>query len=170
MAKKIPGWVWAIVIVIVLCVAGIIAMAGAGLYFVSRQMHVQSATPATAEREFESLREQFTGREPLLEIDEDGDVVHSNIEEALRNAPPNPPQLTALHLVVWDSDNERLVKFDIPFWLMRLKQGPISVITETGHIRSRGLVLTVRDLERLGPAMLIDHRDHRGTRVLAWTQ
>lgn len=170
MATKIPGWVWAIVAVIVLFVGGIIVMAGAGLYFVSKQMHVQSATPATAEREFESLREHLKGRQPLLEIDEDGDVVRNNIDEALQTSPANPPQLTALHIVAWDAGDERLVKFDIPFWLMRLKKGPISVISDTGHIRTGNLTLTVDDLERLGPSVLIDHRDRRGTRVLAWTQ
>ncbi len=170
MATKVPGWVWAVIIVIVLFVVGIIAMAGAGLYFVSKQMHVQTATPATAEREFEALREQLKGRQPLLEIDEDGDIVRNSIDEALQTAPSNPPQLNALHVFVWDSNDEKLVRLEIPFWLMRLKKGPISIMSETGHIRTRGLVLTVDDLERLGPAVLIDHRDRRGTRVLAWTQ
>ena len=166
----VKGWVWAVIAVVALFVIGVIAMAGAGVYFVSKQMHVQTATPAAAEREFDALRDRLKGKQPLLEIDEDGDIVRNNIDEALLNAPPTPGQLAALHIVVWDAGDEKLVRLEIPFWLMRLKKGPVGLITETGHIQSRDLTLTVDDLERLGPSVLIDHRDRRGTRVLAWTQ
>ena len=48
MAGKVKTWVWVVVAVVVLGILGIIAVAGAGIYFFSR--HIQTRTVTQADR------------------------------------------------------------------------------------------------------------------------
>jgi uncharacterized membrane protein len=170
---SLPRWAWAVVVVVALFVLGIIAMAGAGVYFVTRQVQVRTATPARAETLFDESRERFKNVKPLIELDTDGDIIRSNLLEA-RDARARQggarTAVEALHVLAWDANDEKVVEVAIPFWLLRLKRGPIDVFSETAGLREAGLRITVEDLESLGPALLIDQRGRHGDRVLVWTQ
>ena len=39
-----------------------------------------------------------------------------------------------------------------------------------GNVDLAKLHLTVEDLERFGPTLILDHKDHKGSRVLVWSQ
>jgi len=39
-----------------------------------------------------------------------------------------------------------------------------------GNIDLQKLRLTVEDLERFGPTLIVDHRDMNGSRVVVWSQ
>ncbi|MGE5816004.1 MAG: hypothetical protein ACM36C_16055, partial [Acidobacteriota bacterium] len=67
-------------------------------------------------------------------------------------------------------DIAQVVLVSVPFWLLRMKRGPIDVFSNTAGLRRADLHLTVDDLESLGPQLLIDHRGRHGDRVLVWTQ
>ena len=168
-----PRWAWAVIAVVALFVIGVIAMAGAGVYFVTRQVQVRTATPARAESLFGENRERFRNVKPLIELDNDGDILRSNLrearEEAARKQGARQP-VDALHVLAWDADEEKVVQIAIPFWLLRLKRGPIEVFSETAGLREANLRITVEDIESLGPALLIDQRGRHGDRVLVWTQ
>jgi hypothetical protein len=167
-----PRWVWAVIIVVGLFVLGIIAMAGAGVYFVTRQVQVRTATPARAETLFDERRERFRNIKPLIELDTDGEIVRSNLREARAAASKTETTapLEALHVLVWDSNDEKVVQIAIPFWLLRLKRGPLDVFAETEGLRRADIRITVDDLEAIGPSLLVDQRDRDGDRVLVWTQ
>jgi uncharacterized membrane protein len=168
-----PRWVWAVVGIVILFVLGIMAMAGAGIYFVTKQVQVRTASPARAESLFDQSRERFKDAQPLIELDADGDIVRSRLREAraaaVKRGGPTP-SLDALHVMAWDANDERVVQIAIPFWLLRLKRGPIDVFSETAGLRSADLRITVDDLEALGPSLLIDQRGRHGDRVLVWIQ
>jgi uncharacterized membrane protein len=169
----VPRWIWAVIIVVALFVVGIIAMAGAGVYFVTRQVQVRTATPARADTLFDENRERFRNVKPLIELDTDGEIVGWNLKEARAAASKragSAPPLQALHVLAWDANDEKVVEIAIPFWLLRLKRGPIDVFSETEGLRRAGINITVDDLEALGPSLLVDQRDHDGDRVLVWTQ
>lgn len=170
---SVPRWVWAVVSIVVLVVLGFIAMAGAGIYFVTKQVQVRSATPAKAETLFDENRERFKNVRPLIELDTDGDILRSHLREAREAAAKRggpQPSVEALHVMAWDANDEKVVQIAIPFWLLRLKRGPIEVFSETAGLRSADLRITVDDLESLGPSLLIDQRGHDGDRVLVWIQ
>lgn len=167
---SVPRWAWAVIGVIALFVIGMIALAGAGVYFVTRQVQVREASPARAESLFERNRERFKGTRPLIELDTDGDVLRSRLDEARARAHARSASLDALHVLAWDADNEKVVQLAIPFWLLRLKRGPIDVFADTAGLGRANLRITVDDLEAMGPSLLIDHRGRHGDRVLIWTQ
>ncbi|HSL21965.1 MAG TPA: hypothetical protein VK886_10550 [Vicinamibacterales bacterium] len=165
-----PRWAWAIIIVIALAVIGIVAMAGAGIYFVTRQVQVREATPANAASLFEEHRVPFKDATPLIELDSDGDIRRSRLAEAVERRRDPAPPVEALHVLAWDANDEKVVEVAIPFWLLRLKRGPIDVFSDTAGLRRADIRITVDDLEALGPSLLVDHRDRNGDRVLVWTQ
>jgi hypothetical protein len=167
---SLPRWAWAAIVIVALCIISIIAMAAAGVYFVSQQVQITEASPAHADELFEEGRARFKGVKPLIELDTDGEILRSRIGEARRERPESTTELDALHVLAWDADDERIVDLAIPFWLLRLKRGPIDVFHDTAGLRRADLRITVDDLEKLGPALLIDHRGRRGDRVLVWTQ
>jgi uncharacterized membrane protein len=166
----IPKWAWAVVAIIALFVIGIIAMAGAGVYFVTKQVQVHQATPARALSLFEQNRERFKNTKPLIELDTDGEIVRSHFEELRAKSRRSSASLDALHVMAWDANDEKVVELAIPFWLLRLKRGPIDVFSDTAGLRRAELRITVDDLEALGPSLIIDHRGRDGDRVLVWTQ
>ncbi len=166
----LPRWAWAFIVIVALFVIGIIAMAGAGVYFVTKQVQVREASPARAQSLFEQRRERFKNATPLIELDSDGEIVRSHIDELRAKAPASSAELDALHVLAWDADNDKIVQVAIPFWLLRLKRGPIDVFSDTAGLRRANLRITVADLEALGPSLIIDHRGHHGDRVLVWTQ
>lgn len=167
---SVPRWAWAVIGVGALFVIGLIAVAGAGVYFVTRQVQVGEATPARAQSLFERSREPFKDMKPLIELDSDGEVLRSRFEEARAKAHASSASLDALHVLAWDADDEKVVQVAVPFWLLRLKRGPIEVFSETAGLRRADLRITVDDLEALGPSLIIDHRGRHGERVLVWTQ
>lgn len=167
---SVPRWAWAVIGVAALFIIGIIAVAGAGLYFVTRQVQVREASPARAQSLFEQRRERFKDVKPLIELDTDGEIVRSRLGEVRANAHPSSTSLDALHVLAWDADDEKVVQVSVPFWLLRLKRGPIDVFSDTAGLARADLHITVDELEALGPSLLIDHRGRNGDRVLIWTQ
>ena len=58
----------------------------------------------------------------------------------------------------------------VPFWLLRLgKDGKLSMRRPLDDVRGAEK-LTVKDLEMLGPGLLIDELKPNGDRVLVWTE
>jgi hypothetical protein len=167
MANRVPTWVWVVVGIVVVCGLGLVAIAGMGIYLVARQVDTETASPAAAERTFEQERSRFKDQRPLIELDEDDNVKTTNMDAPLPSG--NVPKLESLAVLAWDADEERLVRVDIPFWLLRLKSDPLDILSETGF-HGRRIRITVADIERMGPRLLIDHRGRRGDRVLVWTR
>jgi hypothetical protein len=167
-ATKIPTWVWVVIGIVAVCIIGLLAAAAMGVYFVARQVETEAASPARAEAAFERERGRFKDQKPAIEIDEDDNVKTEVLEAALKSRGERR-KLDHLSVLAWDSDDERLVRVDVPFWLLRLKEDPLDILSESG-IRGERIRITVEDIERMGPRLLIDHRGRRGDRVLVWTQ
>ena len=167
MAVKVKTWVWVVVGIVVIGVIGIVAMAAAGLYFFTRNIQTTQASPAVASRSFDEARARFANQKPLIELDHEGEFLRSNLN---RDRPSAPPVLEAIHVMAYDPDDARVVRVSIPFWLVRLQKGE-SVINFNGHdMNLEDLKITVEDLERFGPTLIVDHKSPRGERVLVWSQ
>ena len=167
MAGKVKTWIWVVVGVIVVGILGIVAMAAASLYYVSRHVNTREVSPAMASREFDEARARFALQKPLIELDEHGELLRTNPDRpAQQNAKP-PEQINVL---VFDPDDGRIVRVTIPFWLLRLKVGGTTIDLNSGRMDLEDLKLSVEDLERFGPTLIIDHSARDGERVLVWSQ
>jgi hypothetical protein len=167
MAGKVKTWVWVLVGIAVVCVLFLIASAAVGFYFFSQHMDTRKVTASTATAEFDKVRAQFTGSKPLIELDERGDLLRTNTDRPL---PTDPRPLEALHIMAYDPDDGGLVQFKIPFWILRMQPDNAKIDLGGQRVDLEDLKLTVDDLERFGPAMVLDQRSRGGDRVLVWTR
>jgi hypothetical protein len=160
----VKRWVWIVAglfgTLFILAVGGI----GACAYFVTRHMDMRQVTPAQAEAEFVKVRERFKGQEPLLEIKDDGKVIATRLEQ--RAGTYTGPLPGMLRIMAWEKGEPNRVSLFLPMWLLRLK-GNLDIQNDSIDLeRAR---VKIEDLERAGPALLIDHTDgHR--RLLVWTE
>ncbi|MDQ3213371.1 MAG: hypothetical protein M3Q85_11905, partial [Acidobacteriota bacterium] len=75
-----------------------------------------------------------------------------------------------LHVMAFDPDETRIVRVEIPFWLLRLKLRGSGIDFNGNQMELEDLKLTVEDLERYGPALVVDHQGPSGERVVVWSQ
>ena len=167
MAGKVKTWVWVLLGVIVTCVVGVIAIAGAGFYFFTRHIETRTVSPAAATREFEEAKAQFVGQKPLVELDRRGSFVRSNPD---RPSSRNGRVPEELYVMAFDPDDGRVVRLKIPFWLLRLKTHGSNINFNGRRMDLEDLKLSVADLERFGPTLIVDHSGIDGKRVLVWSQ
>ena len=74
----------------------------------------------------------------------------------------------------WDIHEERLSRLEVPFWLLRLSDDPIDVIYEDRSGESGLKVrtpssVTVEEIERFGPALLVDGQMPDGGHLMVWS-
>jgi hypothetical protein len=167
MAGKVKTWVWVLVGLVVLGILAILAVAGMGFYFFTQHFDTKVVSRAGAAAEFEQAKAAFTGQKPLIELDDRGRFLRSNPDRPSRTNWRTPVQLNVL---AFDPDDERIVKVTIPFWLLKFKSHGATVDFNGGRLDLEDLKLTVDDLERMGPTLIVDLHTHSGERVLVWSQ
>jgi hypothetical protein len=163
---------WISILIAAVIIVGILAVAvvGGTAFFIYRHVHTQSAVPASAEREFSEARARFAGQQPLIELRADHEpIMH---RERIKGATPSTAKLQAMRVLAYDEQEEKLVRVSIPFWLMRLFPSKnLSFLSDEGiDIDTDRVRLTLEDLERRGPGLILDHKDRRGSHVLVWTE
>ena len=126
---------------------------------------VEDGTRADAERRIAGIRAGLPSKAPLVEIDDEG-----RLARMAATSEATGRQIARLRALVWRASDRRLVSVDSPFWFVKLK-GPAAayVLQGTGLDLDR-LGLTPADLERFGPAVIVDHTSRDGSRLLMWTQ
>lgn len=160
----VKRWVWWVLGILALLFVVASAGIGACVWFVTSHFDARSVSPKQAEAEFEAVRTRFKNQKPLLEIREGGRLVVERLQE--RAGTYQGPLPKSLHVLAWDRDEPNRVRITLPMWLLKMK-GNLD-------LRSEGVGLEkfnvrVDDLERAGPALLIDHTDGR-SRLLVWTE
>lgn len=167
MAAKVRTWIWVVAGIAVVCILGIVAMAAFSMYYLAQHVETREASPAIASREFDDVKERFSGQKPLIELGERGQLLRTNPD---RPVPSSPERLKQLNVLVFDRDDGRIVRLAVPFWLLRLKMGGTTIDFNGGRLDLEDLRLTVEDLERFGPTLIVDHSPAHGDRVLIWSQ
>jgi hypothetical protein len=160
-------WVWILVGVAGAAVIAVVAVAGAGIYFVTRHIHTTQTNAADALRSFDHARSRFVGATPLYEMDSANEP---RPVRPLADLPTSPAAATHLELLAWDPDDERLVQVSLPIWLLRFGRHKMSIESDGHGFNLEHLDLDARQLERIGATLLFDFRDQDGVRVLVWTQ
>ena len=167
MAGKIKTWIWIVVTIVVIGILGVVAMAGVGFYLFSQHFDTKVVSREDAWQEFQRIKTEFAATKPLIELDERGRFLRANTDRPTNRDVRTPDQLNVL---AFDPDDERMVKVSSPFWLLRLKKHGATVDFNGGRLDLEDLKLTVEDLERFGPTLILDHQSTRGERVLVWSQ
>jgi hypothetical protein len=169
MEKRTKGCLWlALGLAIVGVMVGVALLAGAGFWV------YQTVAPAatfvdqhTADEQLEAIRTRFPSRVPLIDPDAPDGTPRLRPE----GRPAFTGELQSLHVAAYDTQAGKLVRFSIPFWLLRMApDGNVSFGDEAiDELAGRGK-LTVRELEAFGPGLLIDEAKPDGDRVIVWTE
>ena len=165
MAPSKRTWLWIVLAALGLCVILVIAIAGAGLYFVSSHVSTRTSTTAEAFSAFDAARAPFKDLPPVYEVDD-----RERVKQVRKIAelPDGKTRAQQMQVLVWDADRERLVKVSVPFWVLRMGHQKIDIANSDFELER--LQLDVKELERVGPVLLLDLRSRGGQRVLIWTQ
>lgn len=154
-------WVKITLCVVALFVTAFLALAGTGAYFVLRHLDTRTATEAETIREVEAIRARFAGRAPLVEVSS-GRMDDIRINRA--QSPDGRP-VTTIHVISWKSADSEMVRTEVPLWLMRFST--VNLLSQLG-VGPERLRLTVEDVERYGPGIVLDYGAPAADRVLVW--
>jgi hypothetical protein len=165
MAGKVKTWVWVVVGIVVCGILGVIAMAAAGLWFVKSHVDIRTTTVSAATEDFQAIRQRYASQKPLIELDERGHFLRANADRPAGTARPQ-----TLHMMAFDPDDGKVVRMELPFWILRLKSGGAKFDIGRSNVDLARMRITVEDLERYGPILILDQKDTDGSRVLVWSQ
>lgn len=155
------------ILLAILGVAGVfvIAVVGTGIWIVRSLVENVTMNEAAATRSFDDIRARFGNTGPVIALRGDGPVL-------LRRPAETQPATTVktLHILRWNGGAERMSRIDIPFSLLRMRDSVFRLRAEpdpTGVSFSTSL--RIADIERYGPALLVDDTMPNGEHVLIWS-
>ncbi len=158
-------WISIVLAALIIVVVLGLAVIGGGAYFVYRHVQARFVGVDTAAADFSRERARFAGQTPLIGFDAD--------DEPVVNRPPGsaPEQeVRVLHALVYDANAHKLVQAEVPGWLIRLMSAGGTIrIANIDLSGSEGRV-TLADLERHGPGLVLDRHTSRGSQVLIWVE
>ena len=132
-----------------------------GAWFFASAVDSESADEPAATSSFDEVRRRFPGQQPAFDVLDDRKVVVRREPSADARA----RSVERLQLLAWDPADQDLSRITLPFWLLRMK--PESAHVTVNH---RELDITVEQIERYGPTLLVDHQSQNGDRLLIWTE
>lgn len=154
-------WVKASIIGVSLVVLAFAALAGTGAYYVLRNLDTHSANEAAALGEFQAIRTRFGTRPPLIE------VVDPRVADIRMNRPTEPDgrPVSTFHVLTWTAEDREVFKTAAPIWLLRFSS--VNVLSQL-RVAPERFRLTVQDIERYGPGVVVDYARPGKNRVLVW--
>lgn len=160
-------WLLIILGFFAICVLGLVLIAGAGFYFVSKHIATEKTTSVSAVRRFDEARAKFKAAQPLIEIDA---LERPREWRSPKSLPTSPEKPKDLYVLAWDPDDGHLARISLPFWVLRFGRQKIDFLKGPNGLDFERLNVDVAELERIGPALVLDYRAPSGERVLIWTQ
>ena len=156
-------WVKVSLVSVAVLVIGFFTLAGAGAYFFFRELETRSGTETEVNKDFETTRARFTGRQPLVEI--------INLQAAdirvNRSTHPEGRRAETVHVLTWDAEDQKLLRTNVPLWLMRFSS--INILSHLG-VAPEKFRLTADDLARYGPGIVVDYKKTGSSQVLIWLE
>ncbi|SRR5712692_5543236 len=166
-AKTKKTWISVVVALLIIIVILGVTLVGSAWYFIHRHINAQFVSADVASQEFDRERARFAGQEPLIELkgEYQEPVLH-------KRTAPEHAELQALRVLAFDPRARKLVHVSIPFWILRFARNkPFRFSSDIDDFDSERLHLTVDDVERAGPGLILDTRMRRdGALVLVWAE
>ncbi len=160
---------WIPILIGVVLLFGVVAVGAIVLTAVwfRQNMTITRSNEDAATQQFEDVRRRFPGQEPLIQL-VDGRPQYAAEPRERRRHPRTP--LTSVHVIAYDRDEGNTVTFSLPFWLLRMKSGPIRISAYQQGWDDRGVSFRVEDIEKHGPGIIVDVTEPNEGRVLIWAQ
>jgi hypothetical protein len=138
-------------------------LAGTGAYFFFRNFEQQPAAEAESTKTIDAVRARFGTRPPLVEIVNParGDV-RINRPAVSATAP-----VTTVHVLNWKGEDSELTSAQLPLWLMRFSS--VNIASQLG-VAPEKFRLTVDDIKRYGPGIIVDYASPGASRTLVWVE
>ena len=166
-AKTKKTWISIVIASVIIIGLLAIGIVGSTALFIYHHVNAKIVPQESAEQEFTTARARFVNQQPLIELTADDEpVVH-------RNTSGPRHEIQSLHALVYDGRARKLTHLDVPGWLLK-------VMSAGGRIRIANLdvlddetssKVTLEDLERHGPGLVLDLRRARGSQqLLLWTE
>jgi len=158
---------------IVALAAGVVALAALMVLvgFVVRHRDATPVTVTAAQAEFDRLRARFAGQTALV------DMQARSIRSPAMAGSARP--LRAFHTVIFDRrGGDRLVEVSVPYWLGRTYArhegsyawlGELTFLDDT-EFDAEPLRVSIDEIERHGPGLLVDYRHPGGGRFVSWVE
>jgi hypothetical protein len=156
----------AILIVLIFAVLAVVGV----VYFFRTHVAAIEASDKTAIEEIARTRDRFAGQTPMIERShgEGDDFDRFVVHRPDPGAEPKPVE--ALRVLAYNPRDERMVRVRIPFWILRLAPRSRFNLLEGTDVDLGRTRLTLDDLERHGPGLILDAKDRRGSQVLVWLE
>jgi hypothetical protein len=148
----------------------IVSVIGAITSFYWRCHDSRPASAATAEAEFLGLRARFADQPPLLDM-------HKRRAGEVGKSVGAAGRLHWFHTVIFDTRaGQRLVHITVPYWFARRSAGHASQFRWLGELTFLDdtefdpdvIQLSLDEIERHGPGLIVDHRHSSGGQFMAW--
>jgi hypothetical protein len=154
-------WVKATLGGVALIAVVLVALGATGAYFVLRHMEKRAGSESEAVEAIDTVKARFGSRAPLVEIidPQSADIRITRPVEA--SASP----VDTIHVISWKRDTAELSRADFPLWLMRFST--VNIASQLG-IAPEKFRLTVSDVERYGPGIVVDYGSQGAFRLLVW--
>ena len=162
---------WISVVIATVIVIGILAATAVGgtAYFIYRHVHTEFTPTESADLQFAAARARFAGQQPLIEMRHgDEPLLHREV------IPKTMPaaKLDTMRVLAYDTRANKLVNVSIPMWLLRMApSNKFSFMKDNGiDFDSDRMHISLDDIERRGPGLILDQADRRGSQVLVWAE
>jgi hypothetical protein len=164
--KKKRTWIWVVAgVFIVLAFLAIGGMFAAAVFFRERFHVTEDITESAARSQFDAVYAKFPGQQPLIQLVDGRPQLIA--DRATRDGSTH--SMTTLHVLAFDNDDEDLAQFSLPWWLLRMKSGPIRLSAYQQGWDDRGVSFRVEDIEKHGPGIIVDVKRNEG-RMLIWAE
>ena len=168
MASSRKTWISILIAAAIVVAVLAAAIIGSTAFFFYRHISTESTNSESAAGEFARARQRFAGQQALIELrgESEAPTIH-------RRASAGGELPQTLRVLAFEPRDRKLVRINIPFWLLRLAPSrPLTLRDGVGiSLEDDRLHLTVQDLDRAGPGLILDARDlHGGTQALVWTE
>jgi hypothetical protein len=143
-----------VVAVLVIIATPLLTIAIAGLWLFWWYVHVEPAGAETAAREFAAVRARLAKRAPLIE--------YRGLEAPVVRRNPEAPrhELRTVHVLVYDAGEGELTRGVFPVRILRtMTLGGRIRLMGSGFLGDRDERITLDDLERHGPGLILDSAD-----------
>ena len=144
-------------------------IAGAAFFF--QHHHSERASAQIAEAEFQRLRARFADQRPLLDMHEPRSVSH------VGGPRPGAP-LRSFNTIIFDTrGDQRIVRIRVPYRFARLFGrgagfrwlGELTFLDDT-EFDPEPIQLSLAQVERHGPGLVVDYRHPSGGQFIAWVE
>ena len=157
--KKIPTWVSVLIAGVIIVGMLAVAVVGGAAFFIYRHVNTTVTEPQDAQVEFKQARSRFAGQKPLIELRHDDEpILHRELVKGDGAEPAGSKRCGCWSTI---STRGKIVRVSIPLWVLRMAPSKhFSFLNDSGiELDSDRVKLTLEDLERRGPGLILDQKD-----------